>query len=820
MEKYVCVHGHFYQPPRENPWLENIELQDSAAPFHDWNERIAAECYGPNATARILDGEGRISEIVNNYAQISFNMGPTVLAWMKDQLPEVHEAIVRADQLSRERFSGHGSALAQVYNHMILPLANERDRYTQVLWGIRDFEHRFGRKPEGMWLPETAADTPTFQTLAQLGIKFTILSPFQASRVRAIGKRSWQDVNGGQVDPTRPYLVRLPGKQSIVVFFYDAPVSQAVAFERLLENGQRFADRLMSAFNDQRNWDQLVHIATDGESYGHHHRKGEMALAYALRWIEEQKLARLTNYAEFLQLHPPTHEAQIHEKSAWSCVHGVGRWMRNCGCNSGGHGGWTQEWREPLRNSLDWLRDAIAPLYQSGAGELLKNPDDARNDYISVILDRSPENREQFFSRHAKRELTSEDKVRVLKLLEVERHAMLMYTSCGWFFDELSGIETVQVIQYAARAIQLVQELFGQDLEPEFLNRLQHAKSNIPENGDGRQIYEKFVKPAMIDWDKTAAHYAISSVFQEYSGRNRIFSFSVEDENRHTASSGKTRLVLGRAHITSEITSESEARAYAILYLGEHNLTGAVRPLASDEEFEKMRQDITQAYESADFPETIRRIDRHFGTLAYSLKSLFKDEQRRIINEILASTREDLVSRCRLIVERYEPLMIFLEGSNVPLPTALNMAAEVVQHSELGETLTSDPIDFERLERALRSALRRPRKVLDSEISFAVKTRLETLLDRLQQNPGDTDAMQTATRLAEFMLPLPMEISKWRVQNTYWEMLRTTLPSFRERAEAGDDAARAWVSAFLDLGERLHFAVNHLRPKSVQLIAA
>src|SRR4051812_27551667 len=337
MEKFVCIHGHFYQPPRENPWLESVELQDSASPYHDWNERITFECYAPNATARIMDGDGRIERISSNYSKISFNFGPTLLAWMKDKTPEIHDAIVAADKLSQQNYSGHGSALAQVYNHMILPLAHSRDKQTQVLWGIKDFEFRFGRYPEGMWLSETAADTDTLESLAALGIKFTIMSPFQASRVREIGKRS-RDVDGGRIDPTRNYLVRLPSGRSINVFFYDAPVSQAVAFERLLTSGERLAQRLTSAFNDARNWDQLVHIATDGESYGHHHRHGEMALAYALEYIEKNKLARLTNYAEYLEKHPPTHEAVIHEKSAWSCSHGVARWMADCGCNSGGHG--------------------------------------------------------------------------------------------------------------------------------------------------------------------------------------------------------------------------------------------------------------------------------------------------------------------------------------------------------------------------------------------------------------------------------------------------------------------------------------------------
>ncbi len=454
-------------------------MQDSASPFHDWNERVTAECYAPNAYARFMDREGHIERIVSNYSRISFNVGPTLLSWLKEKMPEIHQAIVDADHESRERFSGHGSALAQGYNHLIMPLANLRDKQTQVRWGIADFESRFGRTPEGMWLPECAVDNESLDVLAEFGIKFTILAPAQASRVRDMNGGAWQDVNGRQVDPSRPYLVKLPSGRSIVVFFYDGPIARAVAFEHLLENGERFANRLLGAFNGERNWEQLVHIATDGESYGHHFRYGDMALAYALHSIRAGNQARLTIYGEYLEKNPPTREVEVVQSSAWSCEHGVERWWRDCGCNSGGHPGWNQQWRQPLRAALDWLRDQLALRYESRAGEFLKDPWEARNDYIHVILNRSPENIDGFFQRHATRELKGAAQVSALRLLEMQRHALLICTSCGWFFDELSGLETVQVIQYAARAIQLANELFGEDLEAGFLKLLEAAKSNL-----------------------------------------------------------------------------------------------------------------------------------------------------------------------------------------------------------------------------------------------------------------------------------------------------------------------------------------------------
>jgi alpha-amylase/alpha-mannosidase (GH57 family) len=424
MDRYLCIHGHFYQPPRENPWLEAIELQESAFPYHDWNERITDECYGPNAFGRILDAEGKITRITNNYARMSFNFGPTLLSWMQEKRPDVYRAILDADKESAARFGGHGSAMAQGYGHIILPLSNDRDRRTQVLWGVRDFEHRFGRRPEGMWLPECAVNTPTVEALAEQGIAFTVLAPRQAARFRRLGDEAWTEAGEG-IDPCRAYVQKLPSGKQIALFFYDGPVSQAVAFERLLESGEKVASRLLGAFSDARQGPQLVHIATDGETYGHHHRHGDMALAYAFEHVQTNNLARLVNYAEFLALHPPEFEAQIVENSSWSCSHGVERWKGDCGCSSG-RPGWHQKWRDPLRQALDWLRDHLAPLYEKAAAELVKDPWAARDDYIRVILDRSPDEVAAFVKAHARRELSETDRVRLLKLLELQRQCMLM----------------------------------------------------------------------------------------------------------------------------------------------------------------------------------------------------------------------------------------------------------------------------------------------------------------------------------------------------------------------------------------------------------
>ena len=478
-DRAVCVHGHFYQPPRENAWTGEIDRQPSAHPYHDWNERITAECYQPNAER-------------GNYAKISFNFGPTLLTWMERKAPKTYAAVLEADRASARNFSGHGSAMAQAYNHMIMPLAPRRDRVTQVIWGIRDFEHRFGRVPEGMWLPETAVDRETLEILAEQGIRFTVLAPHQARRVRPIGSEHWHPVHGGHVNSTVPYLAHLPQGRSIALFFYHGPLSNAVAFEGLLKDGLRFGHRMQGAFHKEPAGPELVHIAADGETYGHHHAGGDAALEQCIRFLEEQGI-RMTNYAEFLAQHPPIHEAEIAEKSSWSCTHGIDRWWSDCGCVAGGHEGWSQGWRTPLRNALDWLRDETALRFEAAAAELFRDPWEARDRFIRVMLDGSPGSVNLFFEETGRRTLSEPERKTALRLMELQKHALLMYTSCGWFFDDLSRIETVQILEYAARVIELGEELFKAPLEERFLGILEQAWSNVPENGNGREVYRRLV---------------------------------------------------------------------------------------------------------------------------------------------------------------------------------------------------------------------------------------------------------------------------------------------------------------------------------------
>jgi alpha-amylase/alpha-mannosidase (GH57 family) len=805
--RYLCIHGHFYQPPRENPWLESVEHQESAYPFHDWNERVTAECYAPNANSRILDDEGYITRIVSNYSRISFNFGPTLLAWLERARPDVYQAILRADADSRRRFSGHGSALAQAYNHSILPLCSPRDRRTQIEWGLRDFEHRFGRAPEGMWLPETAADTDTLEALVDAGLRFTILAPHQAAEVRPPGRKDWRDVRGARIDPRRGYLTRLPSGRSLALFFYDGPVSQAVAFEQLLSNGDKFRTRLMGAFDPTRHGPQLVHIATDGETYGHHHRHGDMALAYALRTIEADPTVRLTNYGEYLERFGPDHEVRIVERSSWSCAHGIERWRSNCGCNTGGRPDWTQQWRSPLRAAFDWLRDRLAELYDDLAPRVLPQPWRARDAYVSIILDRSDASLERFFAEHGAPDLAEAERITALKLLEMQRHALLMYTSCAWFFDELSGIETVQVLGYAGRAIQLAAEVADVDVETPFLHRLEQARSNLPEQGDGAQIYERHVVPAAVDLPRLVAHYAVSSLFSDYSERARVHAYLVDQVEAQSKSLGRSKLAVGKVRVVSEVTREHQVLSFGILHLGDHNLSGGVREFQGDEEYAQMGKEVIGAFSRADMPEALRLLDKHFLELTYSLRSLFRDEQRRVLDLIVGSAMTDAEGLSARLYEAHSPLLRYLATLDFPLPPALGRLADFVLNTTLRRELGRRELDFSRIRTLLEEAQGVGIELDRVGMGYALGQAMEAAMEQWVDRPEQLGRLRRLRRTAELAQSLPFEIDLSVVQNYFFRTLETELPRFGEQAERGDPVAVEWRDNFKALGKALGMRV-------------
>jgi len=876
-QRYICVHGHFYQPPRENPWLETVEVQDSAAPYHDWNERITAECYAPNGASRITNKANQIVRIVNNYGRMSFNFGPTLLSWLSASAPRTYRMIQDADRASAARYSGHGSAIAQVYNHIIMPLASERDARTQIRWGIADFEHRFNRRPEGMWLAETAVSRSVLDLMAQEGIKFTILAPSQCARVRRLSEEEiaaraetartgrpnlrrratdhknpqldaglhdipadqeltqappvpsepgaphlasdmwasatpWTETPNADVDPTHPYLIHLNEGRTIAVFFYDGPGSRAIAFEGLLNSGEIFAQRLIGGLHDDKpvTEPQLSHVATDGESYGHHHKHGEMALSYALHWIEENQLATLTNYGEFLEKFPPQWEAEVAEDTSWSCAHGVERWRSNCGCN-GGKPGWNQEWRGPLREALDLLRDKTAPLAEEVAAPLFKDLWAARDAYISLMLDRSPDNIARFFAAHGTHELSEQERVTAFELLELERHTQLMYTSCGWFFDEISGIETVQIIAYAGRVLQLAAKLFGPAgaaLEAEFLAILSRARSNVPEIGDGAEVYRRYVTDARVDLEHVGAHYAISSIFRNYPDRGELFCFDLHRQSYEVFTSGRGRVALGRAEVRSRITEEREDICFAVLHLGDQNLSAAVKRYDADSSDPEAWLQFTEAARvsigRANLPELIRLIDRFFGSTLYSLTSLFSDEQHRILKSILNQTLSEVEGSLMRIYEEHATLLHFLAESGVSAPPALAVAASFAINASLRKALESETYDASEVARLLRRA-QIDGVTLDAPLlAFTADKRMKRAMVRLESAAAVTQSIAVLNEtlaIAESLATLPMEVNLWQAQNIWNDLLRRSDSTYW---------SAAWREGFRALGRALNIDVDAL----------
>ena len=815
--RYVCIHAHFYQPPRENPWLEAVEVQDSAYPFHDWNERITAESYAPNSASRILDNQGLIERIVNNYSQISFNFGPTLLSWMESQQPETYRAILEADRISRERFSGHGSAIAQAYNHMILPLANRRDKKTQVLWGIRDFERRFERAPEGMWLPETAVDNETLEVLAEAGIRFTILAPRQAARTRQIGGRRWKEIHHAGVDPSRAYLCVLPSGRRINLFFYDGPISQAVAFERLLSSGENFAQRLLSGLSTERTWPQLVHIATDGETYGHHHPHGDMALAYAINRLEGVDSLKLTNYGEFLERHPPTHQVEVVQKTSWSCYHGVERWLDDCGCNSGRRD-WRQQWRAPLRKALDYLRDELARCYQPLAATLLRDPWAARDAYIELVVDRSVSNISRFLEQHARAPLNESQRVTALKLLEMQRHLMLMYTSCAWFFDDVSGIETVQVMQYAARALQLSEELFPEAaLERHFLELLSEAKSNLSELGTAADIYKRSIKPQVVDLRKVGAHYALSSMFVPSEGETSIFCYDIDPRDFRKMRHSDATLVTGEVNIRSQITTEEARLRFAVLYTGDHDAQAGVQyvpsaPYSDDQAADPsaLMDELSKQFHNGNFPDLLRLFEERIGGPLYSLRSLFSEQRRAIVKSILENTLQESEASYRRIYERHAPLMRFVAELGAPQPPVFHVTAEFIINQQLRRVLQAPELDLLQVAMLLEAAKRDQVALDQNGLGFEMRVALERIMRRLQSQSDNLVLLQKAVAAVDLARLLPFYVDLWKVQNLYYEMMQKIAAP--ERAVQAENAAH-WQELFRRLGELLRVRWEE-RPKS------
>ncbi len=817
---YVVVHGHFYQPPRENPWIEEIELEESAYPFPNWNARITRECYTPNTCARIRDDQLRLLDIINNFEYISFNIGPTLCSWLAAQAPVTYERILAGDARSLSRL-GFGNAIAQAYNHAILPLANERDRQTQIIWGLRDFQQRFGRPAEAMWLPETAVNNEVLRDLAALGLRYVILSPWQARRVRPLSGGPWREVSDGSIDTTQAYRCFVGPASSgasrlyIDVFFYDGQTAADLSFGELLADSNRLLDRLGAKLRPERPGPQLLSVATDGETFGHHKKFGEMGLAYALSTLCPQRGWTVTNYRAFLEIQPPQYEVDISlgpdgKGSAWSCAHGLGRWERDCGCHTGGGPGWNQKWRQPLRQAFDFLNAKLADIFIREGSRLLRDPWAARNDYIDVILDRSPASQEAFFRRHGTPGLPPEQQVQALLLLEMQRHVLLMYTSCGWFFSDLAGLETLQVMKYAARALQLGQRFTSDDLEEPFLAILAQALSNDPRMGTGRDLFLRKVKPAVITYPKLVNHFSITLLNDpERRPAPAIFHYRSEllayEEKNH----GGLALACGRVRLTSGITQESHVLGYATLFLGSYLYRTQVQVEQTPAEFAAMVELLSRTL--ADTPENIATVMAdYFQGPYYSIHDMFKREKREILRGLLHQVKEDTEQELVRSFREIQPVLYTMAREGFVIPRIFSLGAFTALRRTAWEIVASwpQPNATRQVQRELAEVQEISRTLnvhlQDDPLGLTLAQLVENSLQALAQEFALPQA-QAALAALNLSRQLPVAVDLMESQNLFFYLMvgaggRRLGTGRRRQAEV-----REFKQVLLDLALGLNF---------------
>jgi alpha-amylase/alpha-mannosidase (GH57 family) len=799
VRKYVCLHGHFYQPPRENPWLEALEREESAQPYHDWNKRISDECYRANAASRLVDDENHIVTLCNNYQSLSFNFGPTLLRWLEQHEPWVYDRVREADRESCHRLQGHGNAIAQVYNHVIMPLATRRDKLTQVRWGIRDFQHRFGRCPEGMWLAETAVDDETLGILAEEGIQYTILSPFQAARWRFLNMKEespWQNAQNGDIPPGRAYRYHCGNQRTIYLFFYDSNLSHGIAFGHLLENSTKLLRQMDASFQfgdliDSEPW--LVHAATDGETFGHHFQFGDMAIAATFNEIQETSDVEIINYGAFLASFPVRAQVEIRENTAWSCAHGLGRWQEDCGCHVGGQPHWNQKWRAPLRGALNHLQDALSSHYEREMGQLSQDPWDTRDHYIDVLLD-PDHHRAEFLDRYSRRSLNADEKCRFFQLLEMERCALFMFTSCGWFFDDIGGLETILILRYAARAIQLAEQTGAPPLEPSFFKILEKAPSNVPEYENGGDVYLRKVKPFVITPRHVAANHAIQTFVDPLQSRNGLYCYHITPRHQEHLGSSPIPCQYGHITVRDDRTSEEKDYFYTVLHFGGLDFRCSVKLFKDSKEYGDILTTLRQAVEKQNTVGIVRILDDAFGTAFFTLHDVFQDMRRAIALEIGQGQLRLYRDFQRYLYQTHSPLIKSLEQWGVEFPEDLRTAVEHVLNDELhqlvqeilehesGQEPSFSEGFWEETDFFYRSHMGRLRSILGNAQSWGIALQPERTAVMLGEAMVSTMnvllvsyGVQNAgkmLRLLEICLLLDVMPEIWLLQTLYYELVR------------------------------------------------
>ena len=528
-----------------------------------------------------------------------------------------------------------------------------------------------------------------------------------------------------------------------------------------------------------------------------------MALAFCLEKIESTGIALLTVYGDYLEKFPPEYEAEIVSHSSWSCAHGVERWRSDCGCSTGRKPAWTQAWRAPLREAMDWLRDQLSPLYAKEMASYVKDPWAMRDAYIQVILDRSEANVESFFAQHAARRFNHADETTVLKLLEMQRNALLMFTSCGWFFDEISGIEAVQVMKYAARAIQLAKEISGNDFESGFIKRIEKAPSNNPAYASGGEVYKQHIRSAVLDLQRIGVHYAVSSLFEDYPETIRIGEYTAQNQANIILESGAQKLALGRALIRSDFTWEENSISYAVLHFGDQNLNGGARRFTDDLAFSLMQNEIKGAFQEGDIPRVVRLMDRHFGDHNYSLWHLLRDKKREVLNNILESTLEEAESSLRAVFEKHYSVMYALKENNIPLTKAFAASIEFVLNADFKKLMEQDELDLDNLKQTIDEFHKWKLEPDINLLGFAASAKIDDLMSDIRTSPENLVFLEKINNLLETLKIFPLDLNLWKSQNLYFSHCQQFGKDIQERGKGGESQANKWIELMKRLGEHL-----------------
>lgn len=760
-KKYLVIHGHFYQPPRENPWLGYVEEQPSAAPSHDWNERIAEECYNPNGTARINAPDGTIEGITNNYEFMNFDFGPTLMSWYEKAFPEDYARVIEGHKKSAQRL-GCGNGIAHAYNHTILPLTPFRDRLTQVLWGIEDFKYRFGEYPAAMWCPETACNDDTLRLLVDQRMKYVVLDVSQAQRMRHAGAAKWIDVSNGSIDPRRPYIwydrdpatgAPLPGR-SLAVFFYDGPVSKAVAFEDAMKDSHTMCQRLGACFDASPAEDQLVSVATDGESYGHHRKFADLTLAHLFADALKKHGYEVTNYAAYLRDHKPEWEVELKpgeggEGTSWSCCHGVTRWKGDCSC--GQEGGNHHRWRAPMRSALDWLAATLAGIYENEASKYLRNPWQARNDYIKVMLDAG--NLEWFVNTHFAVEPESETVSAVLRLMEMQKYAMFMFTSCGWFFSDITRLEAVQNLKYAARAIDLAGRFGYDSIEPQFRLRLKAAPSNYSQFENGAAAYDRLAKPSLMKGENIIAEFGIKTLYRNPGRNSKLYSYSFSREKSVFRQLDGGTFSAGLLDTVNSVTGRRLPAVYFATVTSSLPPRCYVSVVETESKFDELFAFLDHLSAEQIWDGIGPAVERIMGRGYFGMKDMIPEARRAVLEDMYRGKISDIEDRQYRTFADYLPIVEHWHSLELGLPEEIRvdaiagarkfLIAHLEEFSAHGDTARLD---------VLRAMLPRIRRTglayMDSRCERLFKRLITDALGRLRHSPSALHA-ETALLLVE-----------------------------------------------------------------------